>query len=291
MWGLGPIALAACAPEFAYPATSDDGRTITVYAPWIAQALAWIAVVWFIALAVQWALTRGRRGLTGWALGATFVVALVAPCGNGMRLGLGPLWHGPQSEVTGDDGAEWTWFWRGFQDHDYAFARRASRRSLTTRWTVVTELWTTDDVGTRLVRPVGLEPADSLRVHNGRAALLNIDGTCIVAAALDGTPLIGCSDFGGTRRIPGETLPDGLPYAFLLIGPGDAVRTDDIDALVAAITAQSAESSPWMEGLPTDEGLCTALQSPRPDVRTAAERFARAGGAKLYPRAAERLAR
>ena len=194
--------------------------------------------------------------------------------------------------MTGDDGASWTWFWRGFfGGGETAFARLASRRALSVQWTVVTALWTTDDAGTRLVLPVGLDPAQSFLLHNGRAALTNGDGSCIVAAALDGTPLIGASDFRGTRELPGGALPDGTSKAFLLIGPSDDLRTEDVDALVAAITAQTAEPEPWMEGLPTDEGLCAALRSGHPGIRGAAERFARAGGAKLYPKAAEQLPR
>jgi hypothetical protein len=115
-----------------------------------------------------------------------------------------------------------------------------------------------------------------------------------LVVADDGAHTYAAVAMDGSREFAGSKIYDLSP--FVLLDATRKGRDADVDSIVRYLKPNAAALNgpdpvgDARSGVPSEESLLSALDSPNPWVRGAARRIVEAGSAKLYPEATKRLA-
>jgi hypothetical protein len=288
---LPAVVLVATARLTAWRVESDAlGRTVISFHddPTTLPAAGVVAAIASVALLVWsvWPRAHVRPHWIAVALGAVCAVVL-APV---VAFVSSPLFldQYKRGSVTAH-GATWHWGLVGFTDLIATIAREVERDGARGRMVVVAER-DLDEPPVFLMRPTGRVVEPFTAGADGRLYVLE-GAQCLVALdpRADEAPARSARE-GMPTRPQGLAPADISPFA--LLGPADRGNEDDAGLVLDCIRREcelgTSAYGPPAVGFPSERVLLDALASPNPWVRETARRFARAGGARLYPEASQR---
>lgn len=293
------MALALLRSVATHPAISyDSGRdlsTITLSSSWVSPVLAWSSfglalVCVFLPRPHSLAWVRRR-----WpSLIALIVVSYLLAQDNFFTRAL--EWH-LYAERVGPDSRTCGVLISGFTDNDVMLVRETRRGVFSTTYE---ELAPPRRVGTGftiVIRPNRPDSEHTEVSFGANGFVLGVSQN-VCWAAWDGVH---------SRTLTKEEIRRMSP--FVLLGDADAGREDDLQYIVSVVRPEGpnapseaaeaprpqrhradAEDNVEWRGVPPEDAVFEALDSPNPWIRSAARRIVEAGGAEMYPEATRKLA-